>query len=352
MLPSMLRAWSRHGETRTRRAPRTTSLHALAALVLCAACGARDGLLVEDTWAGEAGCSAAPCAADSASFAGQGAAGSSLADDEHAAGGAAAAGGGAAGAGGGVREAGSAGALTWEAGSDAGTVDDGGVVTDVAGDDGAAGVDIGCADGQREGFTDIDGAPNIAGCSGAWTIPGIHAANPGTAPACAVATYDTVTPACGRTSGDDGPNPAGVGCNVQDLCAQGWHVCLGASDVGSHSRTGCQGATNAADPPRFFASRQSSTGCGSCATGTQTGCDSGSCASGCAQTADTSNDFFGCGNFGASSPLTDCSPLDRFSHDECSGLSDSSWSCDSRYCEAYTVVKLDSTFGGVLCCRD
>ena len=42
---------------------------------------------------------------------------------------------------------------------------------------------VGCADGQREGFTDLAMYPDIAGCSGAWTIPGIHTDAPGTAPA-------------------------------------------------------------------------------------------------------------------------------------------------------------------------
>lgn len=211
---------------------------------------------------------------------------------------------------------------------------------------------MGCADRQREGFTDVQQYPDIAGCSGAWDIPGIQGANPGTSPQCNTATYDTATPACNRVSGDDSPNPSGTGCNVQDLCAQGWHVCTGTSDVSSHSPLGCQGVTQPQDPPLFFASRQASVGCGICATGTATDCDSTSCRTGCAQTPAVSNDFFGCGNFGSPSPSTECGPLDRFSGDNCAGLPGSSWACSSSDCEAYTVIKTSSTFGGVLCCRD
>jgi hypothetical protein len=221
----------------------------------------------------------------------------------------------------------------------------------------------GCADGSREGFTDLNAQPNIAGCSGGWSVPGIMITNPGTAPACSgVMTRDTVTPACGRMGGDDGLNPNGTGCNVADLCAAGWHVCSTAADIASHSPTGCVGATQAGDPPLFFASRQSSNGCGVCATGTRTDadCNSASCTAGCAQTAATSNDVFGCGNLGDSSiggaPLTGCGPIDRFSNNVCSALGDTSWSCNddggNGLCEAYVVVHTSAEFGGVLCCRD
>lgn len=221
---------------------------------------------------------------------------------------------------------------------------------------------VGCADGQREGFTDLAMYPDIAGCDGAWTIPGIHTDAPGTAPACpGVAATDTTVPACGRSTGDDSANPLGTGCNVADLCAVGWHVCTGAADVARSSPTGCAGATGSDDGPLFFATRQSSTGCGQCATGTRTdaACDSASCTPGCLQTAATSNDFFGCGNIGSSPPADVCGPLDRFSQDLCSGLAGSPWTCnlttmadDNGLCEAYTVTKTDVSHGGVACCRD
>jgi len=72
------------------------------------------------------------------------------------------------------------------------------------------------------------------------------------------------------------------------------------------------------------------------------------------QTANLSNDVFGCGNFGSTSPIVDCGPVDRFSNDVCSGLPASPWSCfnPSGLCEAYVVTKNAPTFGGVLCCRD
>jgi len=218
----------------------------------------------------------------------------------------------------------------------------------------------GCADGQREGFVNLSQYPNIAGCSGAWSIRGIHGANPGTAPACpGLQTNDTTTPACGRQAGDDGANPSGNGCNVADLCAPGWRVCDSAFDVANSSPTGCTNATQPNDPPLFFASRQSSNGCAVCAIGSSTGpqCDSVACVAGCLQTDRLSNDVFGCGNFGAG--LSGCGPLNSFSNNMCASLAGSPWSCnaptsadDSGFCEAYTVNKSNTSHGGVLCCRD
>jgi len=218
----------------------------------------------------------------------------------------------------------------------------------------------GCSDGQREGFTDLATYPDIAGCSSGWTVPGIMIDNPGVAPACAavglsIPTFVTTTPACGRVAGDDSSNPSGAGCNVADLCAAGWHVCATAADVAAHSPTGCAGATAPGDGPLFFATRQSSNGCGVAATGTRTDpdCNSASCTAGCAQTAFTSNDVFGCGNFG-STGVVDGAPLDRFSNNACSALG-SPWSCDDGgpgLCEAYVVTKATADVGGVLCCRD
>ena len=225
-----------------------------------------------------------------------------------------------------------------------------------------AAVSTGCADGDREGFVDITAFPDIAGCSGGWSVPGVMLQSPGSAPECpTVPTFDTASPACGRSAGNDGPNPSGSGCNVADLCAEGWHVCTGAADVESHSPGGCSGATRAGDPPLFFASRQSSDGCCMCATGTATGpdCNASACMSGCAQTAQTSNDVFGCGSFGSSPgnpfPFVNCGPLDRSTYDECADLAGSSWNCTddgSGLCEAFVIVHGGADHGGVLCCRD
>ena len=71
--------------------------------------------------------------------------------------------------------------------------------------------------------------------------------------------------------GDDGNTPRGEGCNVSDLCAAGWHVCTTAGEIALHSRNGCNGATRDGDPPLFFASRQSSTGCACCGGGREDG---------------------------------------------------------------------------------
>jgi hypothetical protein len=215
----------------------------------------------------------------------------------------------------------------------------------------------GCADASREGFVDLTAYPQIAGCSGGWSIPGVMLQNPGTAPACpGLPTFDTVTPACGRGAGNDGANPQGVGCNVADLCEAGWHVCSGAADVAQHSPSGCDGATQPTDPPVFFTTRQTSNGGYRCATGVATSpdCNSSSCRAGCAQTAWTSNDLFGCGNLGVRSGLVTCGPLDRSSSNFCSGLRHN-WLCNddgSGLCEAYDVVHAGPTYGGVLCCHD
>jgi hypothetical protein len=61
---------------------------------------------------------------------------------------------------------------------------------------------------------------------------------------------------------DVSPEPTGTGCNVADLCAPGWHVCLDANDVTTSSPNGCVGVTRPNDPALLFLTRQSSTGCG------------------------------------------------------------------------------------------
>jgi hypothetical protein len=130
--------------------------------------------------------------------------------------------------------------------------------------------------------------------------------------------------------------------------------------VAASSPTGCTGAAPGAEP-LFFATRQSSTGCGVAATGTNVDpvtCDPNTCAAGCAQTSRTSNDVFGCGNYGE--PISNWGPtaveaglpLNFFSHDSCSALG-APWSCSGQgVCEAYVVTKSAADHGGVLCCRD
>src|SRR5690606_33925291 len=63
---------------------------------------------------------------------------------------------------------------------------------------------VGCADGQREGFADLEAFPNVAGCGGKWR-----------------GTRSLQDPRTGNRCGDD------LGeCEVPaDVCAEGWHVC-------------------------------------------------------------------------------------------------------------------------------
>jgi hypothetical protein len=175
----------------------------------------------------------------------------------------------------------------------------------------------GCADGEREGFVVIEVHPDIAGCSGAWSVPGLAV---------------IAAPACGRQAGDDGANAGGTGCNVEDLCQPGWHVCRTSAEVAaSASGGGCAGATSAGAPILFFASRQSGPGDGNCGIG--------------------DNDLFGCGNLGAGAKAT-CAPLDRFSDDLCKALG-APWACGADGLgELGNVVKTGPDRGGVLCCRN
>jgi hypothetical protein len=160
--------------------------------------------------------------------------------------------------------------------------------------------------------------------------------------------YTWAAPACGRGGGDDGANPNGTGCNVEDLCTAGFHVCTSAIQVATRSVDGCAGALEAADS--FFVTGLSGPGCAECATGAAGGCTGASCETNCAPTDATTNDLFGCGTRGLA-PAASCAPLDRFSGDQCSALGDP-WSCPGDVLEAASVVKSGPAGGGVLCCRD
>jgi len=210
--------------------------------------------------------------------------------------------------------------------------------------------EVGCADGQREGFLDQATYTHIAACSGAWTQPGIPP--------------ESVVPTCNRQGGDDGPKPAGDGCSTADLCATGWHVCDSWEEVAAKSPTGCAGATppNAPSKSHFFAIRQSSVNgsvCGAAGSG--------------------DNDVFGCGNLGSGlGGDKQCGPLDRVlastQADSC-GFNEAMpplgpWQCiggpGSDLHEGATVTKKgcpntscsydgqplgNADKGGVLCCR-
>ena len=152
---------------------------------------------------------------------------------------------------------------------------------------------VGCSDGTREGFRDLIRFNNLAACGGAWTVPGIHH-NEG--------------PACERQSGNTGTNREGIGCNVEDLCAQGWHVCLGKGDVMTRSEYGCEGIMDGVENrPGFFLTRTSSRGSLLCSPDT-------------VGEPDNMNDIFGCGNFGCYATGGDCDPLKLSGHNLCSAL--------------------------------
>jgi hypothetical protein len=192
----------------------------------------------------------------------------------------------------------------------------------------------GCADGTREAFLDIFAYPDIAACSGGFSLPGIVPFQP---------------PACGRQGGNDGPHPSGQGCNAADLCAAGFHVCESAGAVSKHSPTGCAGAQEG-PPQTFFITGQSGTGCGVCATGSMPGCGADTCELGCAQNDKTTNDVFGCGNAG-DAPDPSCGPLDAFSNNDCADLPPG-WFCEGETTELLTVTNTGPSGGGALCCRD
>jgi hypothetical protein len=177
--------------------------------------------------------------------------------------------------------------------------------------------DVGCSDGVREAFTSVAEFPEVAGCSGGWSLPGV---------------ITSTSPACGRLSGNDSANPTGDGCNVADLCQAGWHVCVSAAEVAAKTGDGtCAGAV-VAGQNAFFVTRQSGAGDAQCGPG--------------------QNDLFGCGDVGDAPDPGTCAPLDRFSNDLCSALP-ASWSCGADSAnEAGAVTKTASEGGGVLCCRD
>ena len=177
--------------------------------------------------------------------------------------------------------------------------------------------DVGCSDGSREAFATVATFPNIAACSGGWSLPGVLA---------------TLAPACGRLSGNGSVNAAGNGCNVADLCQVGWHVCTDAAEVGNKSDG--SGCANAAFPEgTFFAVRVSGNGAALCeATG--------------------ANDLFGCGSVGAAPDPNTCGVLTQFSNDLCQAIPQTFQCGADGGQEANAVTKNDAAGGGVLCCRD
>lgn len=170
----------------------------------------------------------------------------------------------------------------------------------------------GCADGEREAFVDEVAYPDIAACAGGWMVPGMY----------------TNVPSCDRAGGDDGLEPAGAGCSVEDMCSEGWHVCSDRLDVMASGVADCN---TEAFGGAFFATGQSSMGGHTCSAGV--------------------DDVFGCGDVGWDM-LNGCAPLNRDSQNLCSALP-APWDCGpSNLQEADFVVKEGPEFGGVMCCRD
>jgi hypothetical protein len=210
--------------------------------------------------------------------------------------------------------------------------------------------DAGCADGQREGYQDWAAYPDIAACSGAWTVGGLTRAD--------------LAPTCGHGAGDDSWNTEGSGCSAADLCSAGWHVCQGKTEVAQEAGS-CDDAVPWGTPDKslLFAVVQHS--------------DNGSV---CDDGAGNGNDVFGCGNLGT--VLTgdkNCGVLNRVlasMHQDSCGFNEAEpnlgpWECvggsESHYHEGELVTKKgcpggscsydgypvgNSDKGGVLCCRD
>lgn len=184
---------------------------------------------------------------------------------------------------------------------------------------------IGCADGEREWFKSKEEHPLIAGCSGAFQRFGIKKSS--------TEMNEDVT--CARQAGDDGPWMSGENCSPADLCAEGWHVCSDAMEVYYHSGTGDCDVDSHVQPSvsLFFATGQSSNGAQMC-------------------TDDGLNDIYGCGSHAwiAASQGSQCGPLNALMSTV--SQSSGSWLFSSSLDEARSVQKMNSQFGGVLCCRN
>jgi hypothetical protein len=175
----------------------------------------------------------------------------------------------------------------------------------------------GCSDGEREALEDELVYPNIAACAGGWTVPGVVV---------------NVTN-CDREGGDDGLNAAGTECSVEDLCSEGWHVCLDKVEVMDDGVANCNDDTISWGGNSFYATRQSGGG--------SNNCDPMGL-----------NDVFGCGDVGHTM-INNCAPLNRGSANLCVDLPAPPWECGvSNTMEAQFIVKGGPEFGGVLCCRD
>jgi hypothetical protein len=192
---------------------------------------------------------------------------------------------------------------------------------------------VGCADGTREAFVSQTRFPTIAGCSGGFMIAG-------------VLTPASTSPACNRGAGNSGMNPTGTGCTVEDLCADGWHVCLGAAELTSlGTNVTCANAgipaENALGTNRMlFVTRQHGAAGSACTPGDTTGV----------------NNLHGCSNTGTAESNQCSPPLNEiWSHTDC--MAAPPWACSdatnpgNTNDEALVVTKPGPGAGGVLCCK-
>jgi hypothetical protein len=182
---------------------------------------------------------------------------------------------------------------------------------------------IGCSDGTREAFTNMGTHPNIAGCSGGFSVAG-------------VTTQNSMSPQCNRVSGNSSGNTSGNGCSVEDLCAAGWHVCATSAEVQSHSGTGMCDTLSMLSSTNIWITRQSADNAGDCI-------------------ANGHNNILGCqlGNTGGLAPGQNCAPLDsEMWYGQCANFAP--WQCGNGampLIEADVVTKGGSDHGGVICCK-
>ena len=177
---------------------------------------------------------------------------------------------------------------------------------------------VGCSDGSREAFKIVSQWPNVAGCDGGWTVPGVLSAV-------------SMNPACNRNAGNSSSNPAGSGCSVADLCAPGWEVCPDRNTFDNKSPTGCALDFNTS----LYLVRQGMSSFG-------TGCSF----------ATSANNIIGCGQDLGNQPASSCSPLNTYmTLSACNA--DPFWNCGNDATnEGQNVVKSGPGHGGVICCKE
>jgi hypothetical protein len=156
----------------------------------------------------------------------------------------------------------------------------------------------------------------VAGCSGAFDLPGMDT------------TSDAASP-CHQQGGNDSVMfMTGNGCSAADLCASGWHVCRSYQEVLAGGAGACPDAGAAVG--YFYASAQ---------TGGVN----------CYANADKDNDVIGCGSTGQGT-FPPCAP---FSASLSTQFTFVPWNLGPAATQERTnVTKALSGGGGVLCCHD